>query len=179
MKIYDLLVSAQSGDKESCYAILAKFERLIKKYSRKLSYEDAEQDVICYFIELIYKFPLEKFREDDEGKVVVYITKCIYHEYIRLLKQIVLQKSEITYSCLSEEQLHMLEIRISRKDNYEQIFLSELRQNLEDKEWDILEKIYIEGKVVSKIAKEKGISRQAVNQMKKRALQKIRNYYDE
>ncbi len=178
MKIYNLLVIAQRGDKESCYAILESFEGLIKKYAKKLSYEDAEQDVICYFIELIYKFPLEKFREDDEGKVVAYITKCIYHEYIRLLKQVVQQKKEINYSCLSEEQLHMLEIRISRKDNYEQLFLSELRQNLEEKEWDILKKIYIEGKAVSKIAKEKGISRQAINQMKKRALQKIRNYYD-
>ena len=67
MKLYNLLVRAQRGDKESCYVILEKFERLTKKYSRKLAYEDAEQDVICYFIELIYTFPLEKFREDDEG----------------------------------------------------------------------------------------------------------------
>ena len=179
MKIYNLLVRAQRGDKESCYVILEKFERLTKKYSRKLAYEDAEQDVICYFIELIYTFPLEKFREDDEGKIVVYITKCIYHEYIRLVKQIVLQKSEVNYSSLSEEQLHVLESRNSGKDCYEQIFLSELHQNMEEKEWDIIQKIYIEGKAVSQIAKEKGISRQAVNQMKKRALQKIRNYYEE
>lgn len=179
MKLYNLLVRAQRGDKESCYVILEKFERLTKKYSRKLAYEDAEQDVICYFIELIYTFPLEKFREDDEGKIVVYITKCIYHEYIRLVKQIVLQKSEVNYSSLSEEQLHVLESRNSEKDCYEQIFLSELHQNMEEKEWDIIQKIYIEGKAVSQIAKEKGISRQAVNQMKKRALQKIRNYYEE
>lgn len=179
MKIYDLLVKAQRGDKESCYAILEKFERLTKKYSRKLSYEDAEQDVICYFIELIYTFPLEKFREDDEGKIVVYITKCIYHEYVRLLKQIVLQKSEVNYSSISEEQLHVLELRNSGKDCYEQLFFSELRLNLDEKEWEIIQKVYIEGKTVSQIAKEKGISRQAVNQMKNRALRKLRNYYEE
>ena len=95
------------------------------------------------------------------------------------MKQIILQKSEVNYSSLSEEQLHLLESRNSEKDCYEQILLSELHQNLEEKEWDIIQKIYIEGKAVSQIAKEKGISRQAVNQMKKRALQKIRNYYEE
>ena len=89
----------------------------------------------------------------DEGKIVVYITKCIYHEYIRLVKQIVLQKSEVNYSSLSEEQLHVLESRNSGKDCYEQIFLSELHQNMEEKEWDIIQKIYIEGKAVSHIAK--------------------------
>lgn len=93
MNIYNLLVEIQRGNEEACCMILGKFEGLIKKYARKLAYEDAEQDIICYFIELMYKFPIKKFREDDEGKIVVYITKSIYHEYVRLLKQLIIEYS--------------------------------------------------------------------------------------
>ncbi len=105
MGIYYLIIDAKERKKEASLAIISKFGNLLKKYARKLSYEDAEQDLTCYFIELIYFFPIEMFREEDEGKIVGYITKCIYHEYIRLLKQLIKRNRIISFSDLSEEQL--------------------------------------------------------------------------
>lgn len=177
MKLRDLLVLARNGEKEACLAMLQRFDGLIRKYTKKLLYEDAEQDLICYFIELICTFPIEKFGEEDEGRIVVYITKSIHNEYIHLLKLLIKRKQEMSFSSLSEEQLHVLDGQMSGIDSHDELFFIELRQNMQENEWDILKKIYVEGMSVSQIAKEKGISRQAVNQMKNRVLERIKHLY--
>ena len=54
----DLIHSAQKESQEEMVFLIQKFYKLLRKYGRKLGYEDAENDLITDFIELIktYKF---------------------------------------------------------------------------------------------------------------------------
>ena len=46
---------AQSGDDQAMLNLISKFLPLIKKYGRRLGYEDAANDLIADFIEFISK----------------------------------------------------------------------------------------------------------------------------
>lgn len=177
MSIYKLLEKACKKDQNCCYIIIMKFDNLIKKYARKLSYEDAENDLICYFVELIYTFPLHKFNEKDEGRIVSYISNCITNYYYFLLKKLIKHKNEVYMSDLSEEQQYILEARLSVDDNYETLFWEDIQKKLNEKEWNILKCIYLQGLSANEIADECGITRQAVNQAKIRLLAKLKQIY--
>ena len=47
------LKRAQSGDDQAMLNLISKFLPLIKKYARKLGYEDAANDLIVDFIEFV------------------------------------------------------------------------------------------------------------------------------
>ncbi|MCT4661947.1 MAG: hypothetical protein N4A40_08815, partial [Tissierellales bacterium] len=61
MKLYQCLESAQNGNSESLIDLIKKFDLSFKKYARKLSYPEAETDLIIEFIILIQKVDLKKF----------------------------------------------------------------------------------------------------------------------
>ncbi len=174
MELYNLILLAKKHEQQAICILLDKFRNLLRKYANRLMYEDAENELHLFFIELIYRFPIEKFREEDEGRIVVYINKCIHHEYIFLLKKIINQKQEIVFCDISEEQQQMIESRAAILDDYNQMTILEIKNSLNEKEWKIIEQIYILGYTVSEVAHNLGISRQAVNQMKNRILKKLR-----
>lgn len=176
--LYDVIEAAKAHKEKECIALIDKFFPLIKKYSKKLAYEDAEQDLLCYFVELIYSFPLEKFGKKDEGKIVNYIAKCLYHDYIHLLKVVIESKKTIVFSDLQDAQLYIIEVNGAKEDDYERLFIGDLKSILNEKEWGILEKIYLKGHSVAQVAAQEGVPRQAVNQMKNRILEKSRKYFD-
>lgn len=82
------------------------------------------------------------------------------------------------FSDLQDAQLYIIEAKASKEDDYEKLFIDDLRSALSEREWDILEKIYLKGYSVAQIATQEGVSRQAINQMKNRVLEKTRNYYE-
>lgn len=177
MSIYELLKKAQEGDQDCCCLTIGKFEGLIKKYAKKLSYEDAENDLICYFVELIYTLPLQKFKEGEEGRIVSYISSSIVNHYYFLLKRKIKKKNELYISEMSEEQQYMIESKLSRCDSYENLFLEDIQRELSEKEWSLLKGIYLQGLSPAEIAKIEGVTRQAVNQAKLRILIKLRRMY--
>lgn len=175
MSIYELLKKAQERDQDCCYLIIRRFKGLIKKYAKKLSYEDAENDLVCYFVELIYTFPLQKFREDEEGRIISYISSCIVNRYYFLLKKIIEKKNELYILEMSEEQQYMIEAKLSCYDSYENLFLEDIQKQLSKKEWYLLKSIYLQGLSPSEVAKKEGVTRQAINQAKLRILVKLRH----
>lgn len=134
MELYELMSCAQQGNQECCYAIIKKFEKLIKKYARKLSYEDAEEDLICFVVELIQLFPLKNFRRDDEGKIVTYIANSVKNRYFFLLKRMIERKNEICMSEMSQEQQFMAGRKLSFEDSYDTLFFDDIRSLLSEKE---------------------------------------------
>lgn len=46
----DTLKKCKCGDKQSKMSLIEKFYPILNKYSRKLGYEDAEQDLIEHFL---------------------------------------------------------------------------------------------------------------------------------
>ncbi len=51
--LIDWIRSAQRDDENAMLYLITRFEKLFRKYARKLQYEDAENDLILDFIELI------------------------------------------------------------------------------------------------------------------------------
>lgn len=170
---------AKSGNKDAMAQIIEKFNPLLKKYSRKLEYEDAYNDLVLFFIELIYKIPDQIIASFNDGKLVKYISICIKNHHYYLLKKNTFSVNEINISEMSDEQKYYLESSSSVIDesNAENIFFI-LKDFLAPNELQIIILIYYFGYTSAEIARKEKTTRQAVNQLKQRALHKIKkNFY--
>lgn len=58
--IYNLLIKAQQGNQEAMLELINRFQPLLKKYARKLRYDDAYEDCQLFYIELIKKMDYVK-----------------------------------------------------------------------------------------------------------------------
>ena len=85
--LMEQIVRAQQGCSEEMEALIEKFEPILKKYSRKLFWEDAHNDMTLAFIELVYALPLDKLRNTEDGALVNYIAASVRNTYNAFLKQ--------------------------------------------------------------------------------------------
>ena len=154
-------------DKNILEELILKFTPLLKKYASKISFEDSMQDLIVAFIEILRRIPLDKTREDKY--TLAYISRSIKNEYIKLLSKSF--KNNIFYY---DEDL--IQNRIKSYDITEKIELLELFKVLSDREKYILYLIYFKDISIVNIAIELNTSRQYINQVKLKALKKLRRY---
>lgn len=172
--LIDLIRSAQKDDEHAMVQLINRFDKLFQKYGRKLRYEDAKNDLIVDFIELIKTFDFEKINNTSDGAIVNFLVKSTYRFYLKHLK-IFMNKSnmEVPLCDLDSSQMQILERRLAMQDS---LSVSELfpKNVLTLKEQKILIAIYQEGRSVSDVAAFLHVSRQNINQIKKRAESKIR-----
>ena len=176
----ELIKKAKEGNKESMLELINKFEPLLKKYAKKLNYDDAINDLIVYFIELIKKINLDSLQGTSDGYIVAYIRTSEYNHYIYKLKEIISRKDEILFTNLSDSQKYFIEAEMATYDdltnNLSELYLDKL---LNDFEYRIIIMIFSKGYSSAEIARIFGTSRQSVNQTKNRALKKIKvNLYE-
>lgn len=76
-KISDIIDTIQKCNREELDLLVERFHPLIKKYSRELPYEEAETDLVIFFINLIDKINLEKFKTKGEGALVNFIRNSL------------------------------------------------------------------------------------------------------
>lgn len=172
--LIDLIRSAQKDDEHAMLQLINRFDKLFQKYGRKLRYEDAKNDLIVDFIELIKTFDFEKINNTSDGAIVNFLVKSTYRFYLKHL-EIFMNKSnmEVPLCDLDSSQVQILERRLAMQDS---LSVSELfpKNVLTLKEQKILIAIYQEGRSVSDVAAFLHVSRQNINQIKKRAESKIR-----
>ena len=170
--------NAKYGDRDAALKMIQQFQPLLQKYSRKLGYVDAYNDLILFFIELISKIPEHLIIESKEGKLVKYITISLKNQYCYLLKQKIFLSCEINLSQLSDEQRHCLESSLSTVDQIDnESILHTFKNLLSPNELRIIILIYYWGFSSAEIARHDKITRQAVNQLKHRALAKIKKAF--
>ena len=104
----------------------------------------------------------EENKFEDDRIIFAYISKALKYEYIKLSKKNDKIKN-------SEVELN-LEIEIG----YEEFDLFEV---LTEKEEYIMKLIYINYLSISEVADYMGVSRQAINQAKNRAISKLKKVY--
>lgn len=179
MKISDLISESQNGNNDATLHMIEKFKPLLKKYAYKLYYEDAYYDLLVDFIELIHDIDLDHIYDKGEGKMVAYICKSINNSFIKKLMNIKKLHNCILYSELSENQLYYVNIITSTNDEYFMNELPGISLILTKTEFLIVKMIYCSGYTVSEIAFVFGISRQAVNQMKRRALTRLKTLFSD
>lgn len=177
--ISDLIAESQNGNSDAALLMIEKFKPLLRKYAYKLYYEDAYNDLLVDFIELIHNINLDHIHDKSEGKMVSYIFKSINSSFIKKLTAIKKLHNCILYSELSENQLYYVNIISSTNDEYFMHELPDISLVLTKTEFLIVKMIYCSGYTVAEIAFVFSISRQAVNQMKRRALKKLETMFSD
>lgn len=176
--VCDLIDKAQKGDKEAMLFLIKKFEPLLKKYAKKLNYEDAYEDIMLYFIELIDGFRLNKFEELKDERIVAYINISVINYFRKRVKKIVEMKREIVLSALTQEQEYYVEVQTAKSDCVEAFTEYGFDKILNQNERRLIYLVYVKGYTTAEIARMSNKSRQAVNQLKTRALKKIKTTMD-
>lgn len=172
--LIDWIRSAQRDDEDAMLYLITRFEKLIRKYARKMQYEDAENDLTLDFIELIKTLDIKKLNNSSDGAVVNFLVQSTYHFYLKRLDAIMKRvRNETVLINLDLTQNHALEEIMAMYDDFSvsELFPPKLLTKNEEK---ILIAIYQEGYSVSDIAASLHVSRQNINQIKKRAEAKLR-----
>ena len=174
--ITTLLQNAKSGDKNAMEQLIRKFSGLLHMYAKKLNYEDALNDMILQFIEVIYRISVDKLSIQSEGAIIKYICHAMKNEYVRILtKHVIPAKEEKPISALEDEQAVVLEASMRAPENGSLEFALLVSGSfLTDYQRTVLWGIFYYGYSVSEIARKTKTSRQAVNQAKKRALERLK-----
>lgn len=168
--IYDTALLAKKGDPIALSSLIQIFKPLIYKYGRHIDGEDTEQDLTLLLWQLLYKLPLQNDDLHENKMIFSYIAKSLERQYFKL----------------SKRRSRMIEAEIDLPSNFtiadphdftRRLCLNDLIRRLNPSEYRILVWIYCFGYSVKEIAAVLHISRQAVNQMKIRALRKLRKFY--
>lgn len=164
--LLDIIIKAKRKDNESIHNILIIFENIINKYSRLLDGEDTKQDLNLFLIKLINNINLDSNSQYNNKQLLSYISKSLKNEYIRLSKK----KCKIhMFEQLDDDKITNKSINLDT--NIE--ILDTLNHLTEYERW-ILSQIFFSGYTVNELSKTLRKSRQSVNQVKKRALDKLK-----
>ncbi|NLH02307.1 MAG: sigma-70 family RNA polymerase sigma factor [Clostridiales bacterium] len=177
--IIDLITKVQEGNEDAALLLVKKFNPLLKKYAFKLYYEDAYNDLLVDFIELIHNVQLDHIRNKSEGSMVSYICTSVRASYIKRLVDIKKLHNFISFSELSDSELYYADVLSSAYDEYFKQELPDIHIVLTAAELSVIKMIYYFGYTATEIASTNGTSRQAVNQMKKRALKKLKHLFSD
>ncbi|MBN7771975.1 RNA polymerase sigma factor [Clostridium aminobutyricum] len=164
--LLEILQLAKNNNEEAIYYLLKKFDLLIKKYARQLNYDCAETDLIICLLEFTKKVQLKKLETYSEGQLVNYIVNILRNKKIDIYRK----------RCLDIELVHMEEITEMKNNNQidDHMNLQSLLNSLTDKQRDVIIAKYFQGYSDFEIGENLNISRQAVNKLKKRSLDKLR-----
>ncbi|HBT48191.1 helix-turn-helix domain-containing protein [Moorellaceae bacterium AZ2] len=55
-KLQELIVKAQAGDQEALAELVQRFNPVIKKYSRRLGYEEAGSDLVAWIVDAVHRY---------------------------------------------------------------------------------------------------------------------------
>ena len=151
--------------------ILRGFERLINHYARLLGNSDDTQELNLFFIELLFRIETEKFASDGSNSLSRYIAVSLKNKYIEISRQ----------SCKHKAQtLPFYEsFYLTETDLEERFETAEMLEMLSQKQRLVIIFKYFYQYSDIEISKLMGISRQAVNNLKNRALETLRLLYAE
>lgn len=172
--LYDQVKSYQAGSQESALEILRSFAPLLKKHAYWLHTEDAYEELQCGLLEALKSLRLDRLSSVSQGDMVRYIQKIIRSQYIRLSKQRNKIGSEILLDDLNTRDTLQYIQRCSNADDYSHLLFSDARKILTSTEYRVIWLLYHENRSAAEAARALGKTRQAVNQVKQRALKKLR-----
>lgn len=172
MELYECVEKSKAGDSVAQLSIIDKFTPLIKKYNYKFFKDDISSELIITVIKCTNRINLNKFSVCMVGELVNYYSMAIRNTYIDLVKKSMKEDSLIQLfdDCILEGIADESDIeKINSRMQFEELLkeLTHLQKQI------IIDLYYYEKKEVE-IAKEREITKQAVSNLKRRALQKLR-----
>ena len=180
-EIRKLIELAKQDDDEAMMDLIDTFTPIIKKYTRIMNYdEDFKSDIILKFIQVIKNdLNFDEFDEINDYIILKYIQTTIYHHYIALSKHY--NKINISESSYDNEIIYNLSdaIEVTNDNHMDKILLEIIESNLTKKEFKCVYFIIFKGYTAVEVSNMLGITKQAVNQCKKRALEKLKKIYQD
>ena len=172
----DYIMAVQSGDKESMMFLIEKFKPLLICRANKLHYEDAMNDLLLSFIEGINKIDINRLRCVNDGTITNYIVKIVRHAANYYNKH---NHQGVPASLLPNGQTDGFVKKYYEDDDIFSLLLLNLKEFLTIREQQVILSVYVYGYSVSQLAAMQGVSRQNINQIKNRAMRKIRHMLDQ
>ncbi|MBC5694656.1 sigma-70 family RNA polymerase sigma factor [Agathobaculum hominis] len=176
MDLQELILHAANHSEAETLEVIKRFKPLLKKYARLLHIEDAYDELQAEFLKIIYSTHWSNLHLQTEGAYVGYIATAVRNMYINLSKSKERQK-ECCFSSFGEEQEFMLNATLAADDNYDRLLFKDLRRLLTRSEFRVVYLACFKGYSCAAIAKKQGVSRQHINQVKRRALGKLKQYF--
>ena len=167
--IFKIIDVKKYNKDEGILDILAIFDNIINKYSRKLNGEDTKQDLYVFLIKLIKNIDELSIVNYEDKQVLSYFSKALKNEYIRLSKKNDRRKNNEDYNY--EEIVWKYDFIESN------IEVLDFINNLNNYEKNIIKMVVLNGYSVSEVAKKTGKSRQAISQVKNRAISQLKKVY--
>lgn len=175
LNLYSIIEKYQNGDNECILLILQRFDPLLKSYSKRFDFnrEDAYADLRMALLSMLKSVQLENLSSHSNGTITLYIKQTVHNSYISYSKK----HCKARYSFIDDLNGYdacRLEEASCTNDIYADLIKTDLNHILTPKEMCIICKIYVDGYSVSELAYEMGKTRQAINQAKNIALNKLR-----
>lgn len=170
---------AKTGNEEAMMEILDICNPIVKKYTRLLDFdEDCKSELVLKVILLVKEeINLDKIANTSDGAMINYFSIALRNHYIALsVSKCRIRDNEVAYE--QDSIGEMLEGNPQIETGIVESDIAEtMKTALTDRECLCIQRIVLEGWTAESLAATLGISKQAVNQCKKRALEKLRNIY--
>ena len=171
MQLWDLINLLPQ--KEVWEELIRRFHPLLKKYANLLRTEDAYSELRLFFMETLAALKKRRLRRITDDAVVSYLSKAIRNQYIVLSHKAEEKRMEVLAAELSEASLYRCFTSYSYVEDYGLWELLNGTACLTAYEQKALLLYYQVGYTITEIASMRGVSRQAVNQVKLCALKKL------
>ncbi len=166
-----LIERFKKQDMKSFPLIYENFKKLIGLYASRLIYEDGVSDLTLFLIELLYGLDLSRFDDDESFGLKKYIAVSLRNQYIAL---------SVKRDTYTNNTLPLYDDSVSNTYNVDDLILVvDALNDLNNKQKSVLVYKYIYGYSDFEIANALGISRQAVNGLKNRALSVLKHFITE
>lgn len=166
--LIELIKKFRNHETAAFSQIFSEFEKLIQCYASRLGGEDAFQELSVFLIELLSKINFSPF-ENEGDSLKRYIAVCIRNKYIACSKENEKLKKNVS---VYFENCQKCGFEFLDKPT-----LMEAMGLLSKRQRDVLVYKYIYEYSDVEISMFLKISRQAVNRLKNRAIEKLREYY--
>jgi len=166
--LYWTALNAGNGDKHEKKEIIRKFNPLIKMYTKKLAYDGAETDMIIDLLEIIDKYPFHR-DEISESNFLAYVAVSMKNKYIKLSKkhgEILNNEVELTEGVYKDTSIN--------SDPENATIFKLLLEELTVHQRKVIEDLYLNGYSEKELAAKYNVSHQAINKIKWKALQKLK-----
>ena len=176
-KLMQIIVAAQH-DSSSMYLLIQMFHPLIQKYTRLLHYEDAEYDITAAFIEKIKKWNLLLMRNTDDYTLLKYINRIVKSIACNLHRKHSVSINNQTVSLNQISENRPFSSIDSTNDEYLFDLYDLFNHLLTQRQNQIIQLIYLKNYSTKQIAAILKITEESVYITHKRALSKLRDYYE-
>jgi RNA polymerase sigma factor (sigma-70 family) len=172
LNLAEIALNAANGDEEAIVVIIKKFMPTILKFSRELNYEEAETDLIIGLLEKLPKISSKIVVNTHEGVVVNYIYQILKNKKIDLFRKYIVN---VEKEILNDEILDLSSYIVDFNQKME---IDGYLSKLTEKQKKIILLRYYHGFSDAEVAERFNISRQSVNKIHRRALEKLKDEYN-